>query len=78
MNIGFSITNPGEMGFSGMPSVTIESGGRRSMLSPDLELGARKSKNFEAVLKAPDTLYVLKNENKVAKIYQIAIDFQKP
>jgi hypothetical protein len=46
--------NPGEIGFSGMPSVTIESGGRRTTLNPDLELGAGESQDFEAVLKVPD------------------------
>ncbi len=54
MNIGFSIANPGNIRFSGTSSVTIESGGRRSMLYPDLDLGAGKSQNFEAVLKVPD------------------------
>lgn len=55
MNISFSIANPGEIGFNGTSSVTIESEGRISTLYPDLDLGAGKSENFEAVLKAPET-----------------------
>lgn len=55
MNISFSIVNPGKIGFNGTSSVTIESGGRRSMLYPDLNLGAGMSQNFQAVLKSPET-----------------------
>ena len=55
MNISFSIANPGGIGFSGMPSITINSKGSKSILNPDLDLGAGKSQTFEAVLKAPKT-----------------------